>query len=135
MTLVAYDIPIVTDGSGNCIAYSEQITNGVVVGLRYERTNGIEVSSTADITIVGERTRIVLWQTLSAGTSATYIPTAPIHNVVGIEQFGVFDLRTPIPIIDERIEVVVANGDASKEATITVLLNIDSYSFEEPEEE
>lgn len=135
MTLVAYEIPITTDSSGNCTAYSEQITNGMAAGIRFQRTVGFEIETSADVSVITEYGRIPIWVDTDIGLDRRLLPTTPLHDIVGQQLVGDINLRALVPVVDERIEVVIANGGDTLSCTIFILVDLNPYGFDEPEEE
>lgn len=115
-------IDIVTNSSG---AATVQLThgqnrklNGFLVCIKY--TPGT-IDTGADLTITGEESGIPILTKANAGTSTVfYYPRALINAVAdGAEAASPSEF---IPIKDERIQVVIANGGDTKTGSIEVIL-------------
>ena len=113
---------IVTNSSG---AATVQLThgqnrklNGFLVCIKY--TPGT-IDTGADLTITGAESGIPILTKANAGTSTVfYYPRALINAVAdGAEAASPSEF---IPIKDERIQVVIANGGDTKTGSIEVIL-------------
>lgn len=117
---------ITTDSSGAAIVYLSHGPNralhGVLESIRYFPGS---IDTGADITITGETSQISILTITNAGTSnVVYNPRAKANEVAdaAVGSAG----TEKIPIVDERIKVVVASGGDAKSGTIEAILSIDS---------
>lgn len=115
---------IVTDASGNATVYLthglNRKPNGFLVCLKY--TPGT-LDTGADLTITGEDSGIPIMTKSNAGTSTVWYCPRALPNAVADGAAGTVATEY-IPIKDERIKVVVAQGGnvltGSIEATLLV---------------
>lgn len=101
---------IVTDASGNATVYLthgiNRKLNGFLVALRYAPGT---LDTGADLTITGEDSGIPILTKLNAGTSTVFYYPRALVNQVADGAAGASGTEY-IPIRDERIKVVVAQG-------------------------
>lgn len=115
-------IEIVTNSSGAATVHLthglSRKLNGFLVCIKY--TPGT-IDTGADLTITGEESGIPILTKANAGTSVVfYYPRALINAVAdGAEAASPSEF---IPIKDERIQVVIANGGDTKTGSIEVIL-------------
>lgn len=116
---------ILTNASGNAEVYishgSDRGMNGFLVCLKY--TPG-SIATGADLTITGESSGIPILTKADAGTSTVfYYPRALINAVA--DGAAATNPTEFIPIKDERIKVVIAQGGAGGVGSIeaTVMTN------------
>lgn len=113
---------IVTDASGDATVYLthgvNRQPNGFLVCLKY--TPG-SIATGADLTITGESSGIPILTKADAGTSVVfYYPRVPLNAVA---DGAVSDNASEfIPIRDERIKVVIAQGGNGGEGSIEAIL-------------
>ena len=113
---------IVCDASGDAIVYLthglNRKPNGFIVVLKY--TPGT-IATGADLTITGEESGIPIMSKTDAGTSAVfYYPRALLNAVAdGAESANPSEF---IPIKDDRIKVVVAQGGSGGAGSIEAIL-------------
>jgi hypothetical protein len=117
---------IVTDASGNATVYLShglnRKLNGFLVALKY--TPGT-LDTGADLTITGEDSGIPIMTKLNAGTSAVFYYPRALVNQVADGAAGASGLER-IPIRDERIKVVVAQGGNTLAGSIEAILQVNS---------
>lgn len=115
-------IEIVTNSSGAATVHLthglSRKLNGFLVCIKY--TPGT-IDTGADLTITGEESGIPILTKANAGTSVVfYYPRALINAVAdGAEAASPSEY---IPIKDDRIQVVIANGGDTKTGSIEVIL-------------
>lgn len=113
---------IVTDVSGNATIYLthglNRKPNGFLVVLKY--TPGT-LDTGADLTITGEDSGIPILTKANAGTTPVFFYPRALLNAVadGAESTNASEF---IPIKDERIKVVVANGGNTLTGSIEAIL-------------
>lgn len=117
-------VDILTDASGNATVYLapsiNRNLNGFLVCLKY--TPGT-IATGADLTITGETSGIPILTITNAGTSTVFYYPRALLNAVADGTAGSAGSEF-IPIKDERIKVVIAQGGnggaGSIEATLMV---------------
>ncbi len=117
---------ITTDASGNATVYLEhgpnRKPNGFLVALKY--TPGT-IATGADLTITGETSGIPIMTKANAGTSAVWYYPRALPNAVADGAAGTVPAQS-IPIKDERIKIVIAEGGNAKEGSIEAILQVNS---------
>jgi hypothetical protein len=117
---------IVTDASGNATVYLthglNRKPNGFLVALKY--TPGT-LDTGADLTITGEDSGIPIMTKLNAGTSTVFYYPRALINQVADGAAGASGVER-IPIRDERIKVVVAQGGNVLAGSIEAILQVNS---------
>ena len=104
---------ITTDASGDAIVYSG-LVRGVVKAITY--VPGTIVTG-ADLVITAEDSGLAILTVTNAGTSTvTWHPRAIPNKVADASAFT--DTDVELPLFDERIKCVVAQGGATKTGTI-----------------
>jgi len=117
---------IVTDASGDATVYLTHGTsrklNGFLVVLKY--TPGT-LATGADLTITGETSGIPILTKANAGTSTVFYYPRALLNQVADGAAGASGTES-IPIKDERIKVVVAQGGNAGAGSIEAILLVNS---------
>jgi len=115
---------IVTDASGNATVYLShglnRKPNGFLVALKY--TPGT-LATGADLTITGESSGIPIMVKADAGTSVAFYYPRALNNAVADGAAGSVPGEF-IPIKDERIKVVVAQGGNAGAGSIEAILMV-----------
>ncbi len=115
---------IVTDASGNATVYlshgPNRKLNGFLVALKY--TPGT-LATGADLTITGESSGIPIMVKADAGTSVVFYYPRALNNAVADGAAGSVPGEF-IPIKDERIKVVVAQGGNAGAGSIEAILMV-----------
>lgn len=121
MSVQRHEISLVTDGAGACTAYSAYPVSGEIKAVVYVR--GTLDNTTTDITITGEKSGISILALTNVTTDGQYAPRMATHGITGTAALyaaaGTAVLAC-IPVALERIQVVVAQGGASKTGTLHV---------------
>lgn len=117
---------IVTDASGDATVYIAPSINaglnGFLVALKY--TPGT-LDTGADLTITGENSGIPIMTKSNAGTSTVFYYPRALINQVADGAAGSSGLER-IPIKNERIKVVVAQGGNAGAGSIEAILQVNS---------
>ena len=117
---------ILTDASGNATVYIQpgvgRGLNGFLIALKY--TPGT-LATGADLTITGESSGIPILVKANAGTSPVFFYPRAFPNAVGDGAAGTVATER-IPIKDERIKVVVAEGGNAGAGSIEAILQVNS---------
>lgn len=115
---------IVTDAIGNATVYLShglnRKLNGFLVALKY--TPGT-LATGADLTITGESSGIPIMVKADAGTSVVFYYPRALNNAVADGAAGSVPGEF-IPIKDERIKVVVAQGGNAGAGSIEAILMV-----------
>ncbi len=115
-------VDIVTDASGNATVYlthgQNRKLNGFLVCIKY--TPGT-IATGADLTITGEDSGIPILTKTDAGTSNVFYYPRALLNAVA-DGAAATNASEFIPIKDERIKVVVAQGGNVASGSIEVIL-------------
>lgn len=115
-----HEVAIITDASGNFTGYTE-ITQGLVHAIRYEYGN---MATGADFTITCGRSGMAIVTVTDAGTaSVTWMPrgaTATVANAAALYAAAGTAVLAPIPVADEAIKVVVAQGGNTLTGTLHI---------------
>ncbi len=112
---------VVTDGSGNAVAYTDVLT-GELSAIHYVKgdyVNGVDFSITLEAT--GE----VLWSESDVNASASRAPRQPTHTTLGAAALfagGGSPILEPIGIAKDRIKVTLAQGGSGKTGTFHFVL-------------
>ena len=113
---------IVTDASGAATVYLthsiNRKPNGFLVALKY--TPGT-LDTGADLTITGESSGIPIITKANAGTSNVFYYPRALNNAVADGAASTANVEL-IPIKDERIKVVVAQGGNAGAGSIEAIL-------------
>lgn len=117
---------IVTDSSGNATVYIQPTANtglnGLLIALKY--TPGT-LATGADLTITGESSGIPILTKANAGTSQVFFYPRAFPNAVADGAAGTVATER-IPIKDERIKVVIAEGGNAGAGSIEAIMQINS---------
>lgn len=107
-------IPLATNGSGACTAYSAAV-DGLVVGFYLDvGSGGTALASGVDLTITEEDTGAPIVTLTNVGAaSARYMPRVDVHDATGAAT-GALDA----PPVVGRIKVVVAQGGDTRSGTL-----------------
>lgn len=117
---------IATNSSGDATVYlthgANRKPNGFLVALKY--TPG-SIDTGGDLTITGETSGVPIITKANAGTSDVFYYPRALPNAVSDGAAGTVSTEM-IPIKDERIKVVVAQGGNTKAGSIEAILLVDS---------
>lgn len=113
---------IVTDASGNATVYltlgTNRKPNGFLVSLKYIPGT---IDTGADLTITGENSGVPILTQANAGTGTLFLyPRALSHAVA--DGTASSSGSEYIPLKDDRIKVVVAQGGSTKTGSIEALI-------------
>ena len=118
-------VDIETDASGDATVYLTHGINrrprGMLYALRYVPGT---LAAGADLTITGESSEIPVLTVANAGTSDVFWYPRAILNEVADGAAGVSGSEL-IPIVDERIKVVVAQGGNATSGSMEAIIFTD----------
>jgi len=106
MRLTRVSVAVVTDESGDAVAYTPAL-NGMVRSVRYIKPSSGGLDAGSDIDIVTDKGAVVVWDKDNLAASTVIYPMVPAHDNEGTLVAGSY---APIPVCDERIKITVANG-------------------------
>ncbi len=114
-------VTITTDSGGSAIVYLETKSRGTLHALIYRPGGDSGLDTGADLTVTTERTGIPILtkQNLGTGTSFLY-PRAKPTDAAGSGALGTVP-SVPIPLLQERIKIQVAQGGNAKSGTIEAI--------------
>lgn len=107
-------IPILTDGSGNCTAYSPEPHDGTILAIR--ALLGTLASGAVDITITDAASGLQILAITNLAADSDYYPRGAAVNPSNAAITNSF-ARIPVSGL---VKVVVAQGTAAKSGTIHV---------------
>lgn len=111
--VVKHTVAVTTDASGDSTDLTPT-TSGHVVAVRYVPDGGSPLDTGADITITAQASGLPIITITNLGTSATqFYPRAATVDVAGAASLYAAagePVETRIPVADEAIQVVTANG-------------------------
>lgn len=113
MAVRRFVVPVTTDGSGAAEVYSPKIS-GKVVSIRYLKT---DFTDGVDFVITAETAARTLWAEDNVNASATRHPrigTASTAGVASLYAGSGTAVNAQIPLADDRVKIVIANGGAAK---------------------
>lgn len=123
MHLNCYTVALTTDGSGDATGYTEPAT-GFVRAIRYIPNASTPLDTNADLTVTGNTTGIGVVTKANIGTSAfTVMPRGATASAVdgsALTFDGTRAVNDLIPVANEAVKVVIANGAATKSGTFYV---------------
>ncbi|MDA0780670.1 MAG: hypothetical protein PQ612_06010 [Rickettsiales bacterium] len=114
-------VEIVTNSSGDAVAYTEKPLNGKIINAIYDKT---DFADGVDFTITSETTGQNIWTESNVNASKTISPKQPVHDTAGVAALyasGGEAVLHEIYVVDERIKCVIANGGDTKTGTITFI--------------
>lgn len=112
-------VNIATDGSGDFTGYTK-ITNGLVHAVRFVDT---DLAAGADITVTCGASGAAIVTLTNQANTATVAPRQATHDTAGaalLYAAGGTAVSDLIPVADEAIKVVVAQGGATATGTLHI---------------
>lgn len=112
-----HTITVVTNASGDGTGYSSGNANGRIAAVRYVKAGSGNYDNGVDFVITGETTGVAILTGTDVNASATSAPMQATHSVANAAALyagGGTAVNAPIPIANERIKVVVAQGGDTK---------------------
>lgn len=118
--LIKHSITVTTITGGTATAYLPK-TNGKLLRIRYAKT---DYADGVDFTITGEDTGESLWTDTDINASEIVRPRIAVQNEAGddINYEGVNKICEPYILVDERIKIVIAQGDDAKSGTFHCII-------------
>lgn len=109
-------VTVTTDASGDAVVTTQGAFNGVVVGIRYIKT---DFDNGVDFLVETERTGQTLWDQDDVNASAFVQPVRPAQVAAGTDS-ALTELL--FPVVDERIRITVANGGNVKTGAFQIMV-------------
>lgn len=120
-------VAVTTAADGSATGYTAPVT-GFVRAIRYVPHASTPLDTGADITITGDGSGIAILTLLNLGTAAISIlpraATTLVSNTANAAEVyaGTDSVNDVIPVCEERIKVVVANGADTKSGTFHIYI-------------
>lgn len=110
-------VDITTDASGDGTGYTAEPVSGYVHAIRYVADGTSPYDNTADFTITAEQSGAAILSATNVAASATYAPraaTVSTANAAALYAAGGTAVNDRIPVAQERVKIVVAQGGDTK---------------------
>lgn len=118
-------IELTTDGDGNAVGYTGNVT-GRVLEIVYTKAAGdAAFANGVDFTVTGETTGVAIYAENSVDASKSVFPRRQVHSQAGVALTleGTEPLVEPVWVANERVKVAVAQGGtAGKTGIVDVLI-------------
>lgn len=116
-----HSVALISDASGNQTTYTN-VVNGRILAIRYVPDGTNPLATGADFTITGETTGIPIITITNIGTSAVSfaprMPTCGLTGTASLYAAGGLGVEDVIPIANERIKIVMAQGGNVLQGTL-----------------
>lgn len=112
-------VSITTDAAGDFTGHTK-VTNGFVRAVRFIDT---DLDDTADITVTCGASGAAIVTLTNQAATTTVAPQQATHSTAGAAALyaaGGTAVNAPIPVADETIKVVVAQGGNAKTGTLHI---------------
>lgn len=128
MKLTRVTVPVVTIADGSATAYSPAL-NGNLRSITYTKPAEGGFAAGVDFTITTEKTKITIWTEVNVNASAAKLPHIAVHDNAGtaIEYSAGVPVCAPIPICDERVKIVIADGGDGGIGTFDIVIEGVAY--------
>lgn len=115
-----HTVSLTTDGDGAATGYTP-VVSGRVLSVVYTKT---DFANTADITVTADVTGMAILTLTDQTASGTFHPRAQVHGPTGtaLTFNGTQTVNEPVPVAQERVKVVVAQGGDTKTGSVTIVL-------------
>jgi len=122
----SFPVPVTTDGSGDATGYTPSCS-GLVRAISYVPHASTPLDTNADIVVTGNVSGIAILTKANIGLSAvTFHPRAAVVATADGAAL-LYSTSNPVadlvPVSDEAIKIVVANGAATKSGTFYVFVD------------
>lgn len=114
-------IPVTTAADGSATVYSD-VVSGEIRAIHYLKT---DFADGVDFAITLETTGQNVWTESNVNAAAVRAPRMATHGVDGVASLfaaGGLGVQAPIPVADERIKIVIAQGGNAKTGAFHILL-------------
>ncbi len=119
--ITAQTIALTTASGGGVTAYSK-VFNGLLKALIYTKT---DFANGVGFTITSETTGQTLWTQAAVNAAAIKYPLAAAHDTAGVAATldGTRAMRVEIPLVNERVKIIIASGGDTKTGAITIIVD------------
>lgn len=123
MYLTRHELTVTTDASGDGLNYTPAV-NGNIRSIEFVKPGSGGFETTVDFTITLETTGRTVWGEENVTASKTVNPREQIHDTAGtgLVYDGSNKQVASIPVSNERIKIVVAQGGDTKSGTFRVIV-------------
>lgn len=115
-------VSITTDANGDATVYTDKPVTGYVLAIRYAKPVASPLADTVDFVITGETSGIAIATWSDNTASGQIAPRMATHAVADASALLYAALGAavcdPIPVANERIKTVVAQGGATLNGTL-----------------
>jgi len=111
-----YTVAITTDGSGDATVYLGSCIRGRIVAIKYEPG---DIDTNADLVITGAISGVAILTKANCGTSDVWFYPRALANKVADGAASAIT-EVPVWVYQERVKVVVDQGDNAKTGAITL---------------
>lgn len=115
-------VSITTDASGDGTGFTTDVLNGYVTAIRYVKT---DYADGVDFTITGNTSGIAVLTGTDVNASTTFAPRHATHDTAGaalLYAAGGTAVSAGIPVGDETLKIVVAQGGNAKSGTFHIFV-------------
>lgn len=115
--LERHTVTVTTAADGTATAYTDLKCNGFVHSIRYVKT---DFATGVDFTITAEKSGATLWAQNNVDATVTVFPreaTAGTDGAAALYAAAGTAVRALIPVANERIQIVIAQGGNAKVGT------------------
>jgi hypothetical protein len=119
-----FKMTVVTDGSGNALAYSPR-AHGKVHSIVYVKDGTAPYTDGVDFTITDDETGENIWTESNVNASTSRYPRAPTHSQAGVASLYASDgtaVQDKVGIVG-RVKIALAQGGAAKTGTFHILVD------------
>lgn len=117
------NVSVTTIADGSATAFTDRPVTGTVLAVMYTKHGSNPYDDTVDITITGEGSGIAILTQANATASFTKAPRMPTHGsadgAAALYAAGGTAVNAPIPVANERIKIVLAQGGDSNNGDFT----------------
>jgi sirohydrochlorin ferrochelatase len=116
-------VTVVTDGSGNAVAFSPVVT-GRVLAIRYVKAGSGAYDDGVDFAITAEATGENLWTESNVNAAKSVYPRAGVHDLAGAARTydGTNAVAEPVALAQDRVKISIAQGGAAKTGAFHILI-------------
>jgi hypothetical protein len=123
--ITAVAVTVTTASDGSATGYTTPV-NGRLLAIRYTPHGSTPLDTNADAVITGHTTGQAILTITNIGTAAaSYYPraaTVGVTNAAALYAAAGTAVNCEIPLVDEAIKVVIAQGASTKIGTFTFLV-------------
>ena len=114
-----YTVSLTTNAAGGVTAYSQRITTGRIVALKYEPGT---IATDCTVTMTGETSEVAVLTKASPGASDVWYYPQAISNQVSDGAASAIT-EVPVHLYSERLKVVVTSGGNAASGEVTLYID------------